>query len=173
MTENAPGVDAWKQQTSAFDRVRSVAGTVSQPQPAAYIAEEAHVAENTARDHLERLAEMNVLLKTDREGTTMYAPDPLHTRMQTLRDLLDSHDHDGLLELQADLQERIETWQDSYDLTSPEALREQAADADSAAETREIRQTARDWELVAYRLQIVGDAIENYTTYTLSDRASA
>ena len=173
MTDNAPGVDAWKQHTTAFDRVQSVATTVSEPTPVAAIADEAHVAANTARDHLERLADMNVLLKTDHEGTAMYAPDPLHTRMQTLRDLLEAHDHDDLLALKADLQTEIETWREAYDADSPAALREQAVDATSAAETREIRQTARDWELVDYRLDIVEDAIENYTTYTRSSQATA
>ena len=173
MTDDAPGVDEWKRHTTAFDRVQSVASSVSEPKPAAYIATEAHVAENTARDHLERLAGMNVLLKTDRDGTALYAPDPLHTRMQTLRDLLEAHDHDGLLDLKADLQAEIETWQERYDATSPVDLREQAADTDDAAATREIRQAAREWELVDYRLDIVEDAIENYVTYTRTDRATA
>jgi hypothetical protein len=153
MTDDAPGVDAWKRNTSAFDRVQSVASTVSEPQPAAAIADEARVAENTARDHLERLAEMNVLLKTDDGGTTTYAPDPL--------------------DLKVDLQEQIETWQDSHGVRSPEELREQAADTDDAATTREIQATAREWELVDYRLDIVEDAIANYSTYTRPDQASA
>lgn len=171
--EDAPGIEAWKEHTSAFDRVRSIAGSLSQPQPAATIADDAHVAENTAREHLERLVEMNVLLKHDREGTTMYAPDPLHTRLQTLRELLDTHDHDGLIRLKAELQEEIDAWQAEYGAESPDALREHAAETDDAAETRAIVQTASDWELVRYRLGIVEDAIENYATYSRDDQASA
>ncbi|WP_290819555.1 ArsR family transcriptional regulator [Halovivax sp.] len=170
---DAPGVDAWKARTSAFDRVQSVASTVSRPQSATDIAAEAHVAENTARDHLERLVEINVLLKRDREGTAVYAPDPLHTRMQTLRDLLDTHDHEGLLRLKAELLDRIEEWREEYEVGSPEELRERGADADDATETREILRAASDWELVAYRLGIVEDAIENYATYSRENRASA
>ncbi|WP_136716543.1 DUF7342 family protein [Halorientalis salina] len=173
MPDDAPGVDAWKEQTSAFDRVRSVASTVSQPRPASSIAAEAHVAENTARDHLERLVDMNVLLADDHEGTAMYAPDPLHTRLQTLRDLLDTHDHDGLVRLKADLQEQIETWRDQYGVESPSQLRERAAETDAATETREVQEAANDWELVRYRLSIVEDAIENYGTYSRDPRASA
>jgi hypothetical protein len=51
MAEDAPGVKAWKEHTSAFDRVRSVIETASQPRSASAIAEEALVAENTARTH--------------------------------------------------------------------------------------------------------------------------
>lgn len=173
MTGDAPGVEAWKEHTSAFDRVRSVAETVSQPRSASSIAAEAHVAENTARDHLERLVDMNVLLKRDRDGTVLYAPDPLHTRMQLLRDLLDSHSHDELVQLKADLQDRIETWRDEYPAESPDELRERAAGAETAAETRDIRRIANDWELVRYRLNVVEDAIENYATYTRDGRAVA
>ena len=75
------GDAAWKEQTSAFDRVRSVALSLSEPRPAAWIASEALVAENTARKHLERLVDMHVLLKADREGTALYTPDPLHQRL--------------------------------------------------------------------------------------------
>lgn len=173
MDDEAPGVEAWKKQTSAFDRVRSVAGTVSGPQPVSYIATEAHVAENTARSHLERLVEMNVLMKRDIGGAAMYEPDPLHTRVQTLRDLLDEYDHDGLLQLKAELQEQVETWAREYGVESPEALRRRAAESDDAAETREIRETANDWALLLYRLDIVEQAIENYTAYSRDSPAPA
>lgn len=173
MTESAPGVDAWTEETSAFDRVQSVASTLSKPRSASDVADEASVAENTARDHLQRLVDLNVLRTATREGTTLYAPDPLHTRMQTLRELLDQHDRDELLELKADLQSRIEGWRDEYDAESPAELRERGAHTDTATRTREINQTAADWELLAYRLSIVEEAIENYTTFTRDFEASA
>lgn len=173
MTEEAPGVEAWTEHASAFDRVRSVAGSVSRPRSASHVAGEAHVAENTARDHLERLVDMNVLRRTDRSGTAVYAPDPLHTRLQTLRDLLEEYDHAELVRLKADLQDRVDAWREEYGVDSPEELRERAADTDDAVSTREIGKTASDWELVRYRLDVVEDAIENYTTYTRDFRASA
>lgn len=173
MTDDAPGLEAWKEQTSAFDRVRSIAGSLSRPKPASAIASDAHVAENTARQHLERLVEMNVLLKRDRGGTTIYAPDPLHTRLGTLRDLIDAHDHDGLIRLKAELQEEIDAWRSEYGAGSPAELREQAAQTDDAAETRAVLQTVHDWDLVQYRLDIVDDAIENYATYSRDDLTSA
>lgn len=173
MAESPPGVEAWKEHTSAFDRVHAIASTVSQPRPASYIADEAHVAENTARNHLERLVDLNILLKSDQDGTTLYSPDPLHTRMQTLRELLEQHDRDELIELKANLQSQITEWRDEYGVDSPDDLRARAADTDTPAQTRKIRTTASDWELVEYRLSIVEDAIENYSTYEQDFRASA
>lgn len=173
MAESSPGIEAWKEHTSAFDRVQSIASTVSQPRPASYIAEEAHVAENTARNHLERLVDLTVLLKSEQNGTTQYSPDPLHTRMQTLRELLEQHDRDGLIELKADLQSQIAEWRDEHGVESPAELRSRAAESDTAPQTRKIRTAASDWKLAEYRLSILEDAIENYTTYSQDFRASA
>lgn len=173
MTETSPGVTAWKEHTSAFDRVQSVASTVSHPRPASFIADEAHVAENTARDHLERLVDLTVLLKNEHDGTTLYSPDPLHTRMQTLRDLFEEYDRNGLIQLKAELQSRIEDWQTKYDVDTPQDLRTRAAETETSAQTREIQNAANDWELVVYRLSIVEDAIEHYETYNRDFRASA
>lgn len=173
MTDHAPGVEAWKEHTTAFDRVQSVATTVSKPQQASYIAAEAHVAENTARDHLERLVNLNVLLKTERDNGALYSPDPLHTRMQTLRDLLEEHDHEGLVKLKIELQSQIETWETDYNAASPDELRTRSAETDTASQTRELKETARNWELALYRLSVLEDAIENYAIYTTDVQASA
>ncbi|MFD1571231.1 DUF7342 family protein [Halorubrum laminariae] len=173
MTETTDGLEAWIEHTSAFDRVQSVVRSVSEPKPVSYIAEEAHVAENTARDHLERLVELNVLLESESGGTALYSPDPLHVRLQTLRDLLEEHDRDGLIELKADLQVEIEKLSEEYGVDSPDALRKLAAESESAAETSEIRKAASDWELMLYRLSIVEDAIEGYSEYNRDYRASA
>ena len=81
---DAPGTDVWKENTSAFDRVRSITVTLSQPRTADWIAEEAQAAGNTARDHLQRLVDMNVLQTVSGEQATLYQPDPLYTRMRAL-----------------------------------------------------------------------------------------
>jgi predicted ArsR family transcriptional regulator len=173
MTEQTAGVEAWKEHTTAFDRVQSVATTVSKPRPVSYIADEAHVAENTARNHLERLVNLNVLLKTEHDDGALYSPDPLHTRIQTLRDLLEEHDRNDLIELKVELQSQIEDWEADYGVDSPRDLRAQAAETDTASQTRDLQKTASEWELALYRLSILEDAIENYATYTQDFRASA
>ncbi|WP_227379103.1 DUF7342 family protein [Haladaptatus halobius] len=76
-----------ERKSSAFDRVCSLAVTLSQPRTADWIADQALVAGNTARDHLQRLVEMNVLQTVWGEQATLYQPDPLYTRMRALRDL--------------------------------------------------------------------------------------
>ena len=163
---DAPGVGTWKENESAFDRVRSVAVTLSQPRTADWIADHAAVAGNTARNHLGRLVEMNVLEAVSEEGVTRYRPDPLYTRMRALRDLLDGRDRDDLVELRAELQEQVETWQNEYGADSADDLRAQAATAKTSDRTRELRQTANDWEIVRYRLGLVEEAIDRYAEYS-------
>ena len=173
MSDQDPGVEVWKEHTIAFDRVQSVGTTVSGPRSASYIADEAHVAENTARDHLERLVDLNVLLKTERDGGTFYSPDPLHVRIQTVRDLLEEHDRDGLIDLKIELQSQLEDWETDYGVDSPDELRSRAAETDTASQTRDFKKTASDWELALYHLSVLEDAIENYEAYTTDFRASA
>jgi len=162
--------DAWKAQTSAFDRVRSIAVTLDTPRNAEWISGEALVSENTARDHLERLVEMNVLQRIE-ERAVLYQPDPLYTRMQALRELLAEHDLDDLVALRASLLEQTEKWQAEYDVKNAHELRALATQAASAEETQTIRQTANDWSIVTYRLRLVDDAIEHYSEYTGSTPA--
>lgn len=163
---DAPGVEQWAEHETAFDRVRSVAVVLAEPRPADWVAEQAAVAPNTARDHLERLVEMNVLEAVESGGATRYRPDPLYTRMRALRDLLDGRDRDDLLAHRADLQEQVEGWRSEHGADTPEELREFAATAASAERTRELRRTANDWELVRYRLNLVEEAIDRYAEYS-------
>lgn len=168
------GDTAWKEHTSAFDRVRSVALSLSDPRSASWIADEALVAENTARRHLERLADLHVLT-TDTTGSAVtYYPDPVYVRTRDLRELVAEYDRDELTELAADLKADVESWEAEYDVTSPDELRSTAAaDGTSADEAMERRHTASDWELTKYRLSLIEDALSRYDEYSGTRPATA
>jgi len=155
-----PALEDWKANSTAFDRVRAVVDTVSEPRSAAWVAAQAAVSENTARDHLRRLEELHVILAVEDGATTRYVPDPLHTRLESVRELLEARRLDELLALKAELQGRIEDWEAEFGVTSPAELRGLAAETRRAAETDAIRETANEWETTAYRLGVVEDAIE-------------
>lgn len=169
MDRQTRGVEAWKEHTTAFDRVRSIAQALDTPRTAQYIAEEAAVSETTAHDHLKRLAKMNVIRTVASEDATRYEPDPLYARFRTLRRLIDEHDHNELLELKADLQQQIEGFETKYDVNAPTDLRKRASKAETAAETMAIVEDASDWELTLYHLSLVDDAIDNYSEYAELD----
>lgn len=159
-------VQTWKEHASAFDRVKSVTMTLTEPRPASWIAEEATVSPNTARDHLHRLIDLGVVTATDEDGVRRYYPDPLYTRLRDVRELLEDTTKQELSERAAELKEEVAAWRAEYDADSPNALRERAAADDvSADRAYELVQTASDWELARYRLSLVQDAIENYDTW--------
>ena len=163
----ASGDIAWKEHTSAFDRVRSVALSLSEPRSAGWIATEALVAENTARQHLDRLADLHILT-TDTTGSAVtYYPDPVYIRTRDLRELVTEHDRDGLTKLAVALKSDIESWQEQYDVDSPDELRSTAAsDEISADESVERRHTASDWELTKYRRSLIKEALSRYEEYS-------
>lgn len=173
MAEDPPGVAAWKANTNAFDRVRAVAANVSKPRTAGHIAREAAVSENTTRDHLERLVDMSVLVSSERGNATVYSPDPLHTWLKTIRELINTHSHDELIGLKEELQAQVDEWVEEYEVDSPKKLRARAATTETTEETRTIRKVANEWDLIEYRLNVVEDAIENYSSYEQGSPAPA
>lgn len=160
-------VQTWTENASAFDRVKAVTMTLQEPRRASWIAEEAAVAPNTARDHLDRLIDLGVVTATDENGVRQYYPDPLYIRLRDVRELLEDTTKQQLSERAAELKAEIAAWQAEYDAESPNGLRERAAADDvSADRASEFVRTASDWEVARYRLSLVQDAIENYETWT-------
>ena len=146
--------------------------TLSEPQSAPWIAEQAAVSPNTARDHLRRLVDLGVVTENDDNGTRHYYSDPLYTRLRDIRELLDETTKQELSEQAAALKDDIAAWKAEYDADSPDGLRERAAaDNVSAEQAYELTRTASDWELARYHLSLVQDAIRNYDTWT-SDQSS-
>jgi len=166
-SDESEWVETWKEHASAFDRVKSVTMTLSEPQTASWIATEAAVSPNTARDHLGRLIDLGVVTATETEGTRHYYPDPLYTRLRDVRELLQEMTKRDLSELAAELKDDIAAWEAEYDCAAPEALRERAAANDvSAEQAHDLVEVASDWELARYRLSLVQNAVENYDTWS-------
>jgi len=170
--DNPEWINTWKEHASAFDRVKSVTMTLSEPRSAPWIAEQAAVSANTARDHLRRLVELSVVTETDEDGTSHYYPDPLYTRLRDIRALLEETTKQELAEQATELKNDIAAWKTEYDAATPDTLRERAAAGTASAEKAyELTQTASDWELAQYHLSLIQDAITNYDTWE-SDQSS-
>ena len=56
-----------------------------------------------------------VLIKSYDDGQAMYAPDPLHARARTLRDLLTEHDREEVRQLADEFETRVEASDDTQD----------------------------------------------------------
>ena len=172
--ESNRGTERWVEETSAFDRVRSVAFALQQPRTAGQIAESAHVSEKTARDHLRRLVEMDVMLEETGEGPTTYYPDPAYMRYREVRTLAREHDRDELTDIVATLKRDIEEWRDEFDVETPDELRASVVDADVSEEAvYERQQIAEDWEYTEHRLGLIKDALAEYDRLTTRLPATA
>ena len=174
MNDSNSGIDRWIEETSAFDRVRAVAFSLQQPRSAGQIAESAHVSEKTARGHLRRLVEMDVLLEDAEDGPTTYYPDPGYMRYREVRRLARENDRDELTELVAALKGDIEGWQAEYDVDTADELRVSVADADvSETAVYERQKIAEDWEYTEHRLGLIRDALSQYDRLTARPPATA
>lgn len=83
------GIDRWKEQTKGIERVIDVVLTVEQPQTAGWIAEEAHVSEQSAREHLDMFADLGIITATTARGVTRYQPDAAYFRYIEVSSLIE------------------------------------------------------------------------------------
>ena len=93
--------------------------------------------------------------------------------MQAIRELLNEHDYDELIEMKRELQEQLDTWQNKYEVDSPDELYDCAVETDRAEATCNIAKTVSDWKHALYRLSIVEETIKNYRTYSRDETESA
>lgn len=172
-TDEPRYVATWKEHTTGFDRVRSVASSLAEPRTASWIATEAHVSEPTTRDHLSRLVDLGVLTTEDTSNGRTYYPDPVYTRLTALQELVSNNTETELAEQAASIQEDIAAWKDRFDVGSPQELRTSVTEEIPAEDARERLRIASDWDSAQYQLSLLRDAIEHYETYTARPSASA
>lgn len=166
-------VQSWTENTTGFDRVRSVSSAIQRPRTAGWIAAEAHVSEPTARNHLSRLVDLGVLTTDTTDRGKTYYPDPIYTRLIALQELVASNTETELAEQATRVRQEIEDWKDRFDVETPHRLRASIADdATPAEEAQERLRAAADWEMAAYHLTLLRDAIDHYDSYTSRQTAS-
>lgn len=168
--ERQRSAETWVEETSAFDRVMSVALSVDEPETATWIADEAHVAETTARSHLERLVDLRVLTSATNHGPTTYSPDAGYLRFRRVSALVEERSKDEIVKYVAELKADIESWKNEYGVEGPDELRTKAtADGVSAAETREYMQVASEWDSREDEKSIAREAVERYDQFESSN----
>lgn len=165
------GTGAWKDETKAIERVIDVTLTLEEPRTAGWIADESMVAEQTAREHLDLLSDLNVVTATKARGVTKYRPDTAYLRFQQVSSLVERYDRDELMEKVECIKEETESIKQEYDAERPDELRARAASDDvSAEEVRQYKKAASEWDTLRHELDIFKDALERYEDF---DRASA
>jgi predicted ArsR family transcriptional regulator len=86
-------VDSWTGSTTARERVETIATTLSEPRTTNWIADQAEVEWDTARKHLDDLAESGTVLVTENGE---YVPDPTRAYFDRLRELIPEEQPGGV-----------------------------------------------------------------------------
>lgn len=171
MTDSNGDVQSWSETTSARERVRAVARTLSEPRSTQWISEQASVGWGTADSELSNLTERGDLERVEREGTTWYVPNRTRLLFEKIERLVEENTKTQLREELAAIAEEIEGWKERYGVESRAELERSLSDAELSSE--EIRERSDDlqfWqeneetrELLGYVLDLY-DAIEETKT---------
>lgn len=150
--------------TEKVDRIREVAMTVREPKNAREIADVAGVARNTAEKYLTHLVEADKLETVQRGRETCYYPDPVTQYFGQIRDLINEQQKDELTAELAAIRGDIDEWKEIYDVASADELRATVGDDIPAAERRQRRHDATDWEYYEHQASLIKQAIQLYDT---------
>jgi hypothetical protein len=152
-------VESWTESMTARERVETIATTLSEPRTANWIADQADVKWDTAKKHLDDLADSGILLVTE-DGA--YVPDPTRAYFDRLRELILTNDREALrAELEA-IAERIEDWKTTYDVESPDALEATLAEDLPAEDVADRRRALRRWENSLRSRETIRTALQLY-----------
>ena len=152
------------EQTEKVDRIREVAMTVREPKNAGEIADAAGVARNTAEKYLRHLVEADKLTTIQRGRETCYYPDPVTQYLDQIRELVNEQHKDDLTAELGAIRNDIDAWKDEYDVASADELRATTGDDIPAAERRQRRHDADDWEYYEHQATLIKQVILLYDT---------
>jgi len=112
----------WVDETTPFERVRSVMAHTYKPQSVGDIADRARTSEETARKHLRSLADNGFVEETDNPGRSdaLYRRSPKSLILEQARDILDGVDSNTLVVRISEMESDIRSYREKYDVDVPE-----------------------------------------------------
>lgn len=162
---------SWSDQP-AVDRVQWVAESLSEPQTAHWVADEADVSPATARKYLEKLANERRLTRIENGEHTLYSPDHITQYLDEVREVYEDHSADELARSLDEVRSQIEAWETEYNVSTPNALRATIATVDREEGERR-REIAIEWDHIETRIDIIEDALKLYDRFPDDRRALA
>mgnify|MGYP000072968617 CR=1 FL=1 len=145
----------WIDETDGFDRIRDVMRNATEPLTASEVADRAEVSANTARKHLDRLADMN-RIGTDRRGnTTVYFRDESREKMERVRKISRKYTEDEIQERIRSMTAEIHGYRQEHGCEEPEDL---VVGMDEETDS-EVWDTVSDWKTTRTNLAIAKAAL--------------
>lgn len=143
----------WIEETTPFERVRSVMARTYEPQSAEEIAERARTTDEEARKHLRQLADVGYVEMTDdsNESETLYRRSEESDILERARHILTEVDPKTLEKRVEEIEEDLQLYREQFDADSPETA--MAADADVNDEA------LREWKTTRQNLGVAKVAL--------------
>lgn len=153
---NEAVVEEWKEDTTAFDRVRQVIDTTTDPQPASEIADRARVSEPTARKYLTTMTETGRVKSVSTDTGTEYMRSPQTIAMKRIAAIHREHTKDEVRAAIQRLREQLSDLQEKHEVPSVDELTLEL-DADD-----EGWQDVDRWQQIEENLEIAEAALSLY-----------
>lgn len=133
----------WVEETTPFERVRTVMKRTYEPQPVSNVASRARTSENTARKHLGQLAEEGFVVETASPETrgACYERSNESLVLEQANRIRSEVDTATLTTRVAEMQGTIRTYREKFDADSPEDA--VLSDGEIDTETVQAWQTTR------------------------------
>lgn len=150
---NARVTAEWVEETTPFERVRTVMKRTYEPQSATETADRAQTTPTTARKHLKQLVDSGFVEQTStpHQEATLYRRSNESLVLEQARNILDEVGTDELVSRIAAMQADVRTYREQFDAESPE---------DAVLEDRGLdRETLRDWQTTRRNLGIAKAAL--------------
>ncbi|MEZ3114817.1 winged helix-turn-helix domain-containing protein [Halobaculum sp. MBLA0147] len=153
---NEAAVEEWVDETTAFDRVRTVAETTSDPQSASEVADRARVSEPTARKYLESLLEAGLVTAVSTGNGTRYVRSPQSLAVDRIASIHREHTRDEIGSAIERFRDELAALRDTYGVADADALVDRL-DADETG-----WQDVHRWRETEERLAVARAALALY-----------
>ncbi|MCD2204923.1 DUF7342 family protein [Halobacterium sp. KA-6] len=134
----------WMAETDTFDRVYDVILSITTPTPYGDIADRADCSANTAKKHLDRLAEMGVVHKDEQSRPTRYERDDGYLEWQEARRIAHELTVDEIIDRVADLEAQRDAYEQRFETTDPASVTVFEVDDHDAVHER--MEAVSDWQ---------------------------
>jgi hypothetical protein len=152
---NKRAKEAWIEETTSRERIRTVLEETAEYTPAAEIADRALTSEPTTRKYLEEFVADDIGVTTQDGRTTLYKRNDGRGIDERIDELRETTSRDELIDGIHEMKTRVQDYRDTYGVESPEELiLELDADADGWADVGRWRATRRNLAIAQAALQI-------------------
>lgn len=152
---NERATEAWIEETTSRERIRTVLEETTEYATAAEIADRARTSEPTTRKYLEELVADGIGVTTQDGRTTLYKRNDGRQIDERIAELRDTTSRDELIDGIREMKGQLQDYRDTYEVEGPEELAlELDAGDDGWADVGRWRATRRNLAIAQAALQV-------------------